>query len=184
MEDVEIKETAKKLCARCRKLVSITRFHKDIGNPDGMKYTCKACSKIDGAARYKRRKAEAEKKGLCIRYGCPHQAHENSKLCPDHFYMSVAQNTLKDVGLWKDLVALAEKQNHICPLTGDTLKAGINMSLDHIKPVSRFPELKTKLTNLQWITKWANTAKMNLDLDEFVANCLKVAKLCTKMVRR
>ena len=90
--------------------------------------------------------------------------------------MGVATNTLKDKCCWEDLEALAKKQDYICPLTGDKLKAGVNMSLDHIKPVSRFPELKTKITNLQWITKWANNAKMNYDLEDFVANCFKVTK--------
>lgn len=181
LEDIKVKEVAEKRCGRCRKLVPIDGFHRDNGNRDGRKYICKVCSKADGAKRYKASKAEALEKGECIRYGCHCRPHDNSKLCPDHFYMSVAQTTLKDTGLWKDLEALAEKQGYKCPLTGDRLKAGINMSLDHIKPVSRFPELRAKIFNLQWITKWANQSKTNLDLEEFVANCTKVAMRCGKV---
>lgn len=184
MEDVQGEESHKKPCARCKKLVPIEGFHRDVHNSDGRKYICKSCSRADGQARYKKRKAEAKKKGVCIRYGCTHKVHEKSNLCPEHFYQSVSQNTLKDMGFWKELKDLAEKQGYICPLTGDTLEAGVNMSLDHIKPVSRFPELKTKLTNLQWITKWANTAKMNLNLEDFVANCLKVANTCRNKDRK
>jgi len=178
MEDVSDEESGDKFCSRCRKLVPLKNFHKDSRNQDGHKYLCKSCTKEDARKRYKKRKIEAEKKGVCIRFSCPHKVHEESTLCPDHFYKTVALNTLKDRVLWRDLEHLAKKQDYICPLTGDKLIAGVNMSLDHIKPVSRFPELQTKLTNLQWITKWANTAKNNLDLEEFVANCLKVTNIC------
>ena len=128
--------------------------------------------------RYSKRKAKAKKHGLCIKFGCEFKPDDTSKICRTHFYQAVALTTLRKKSLWVHLEHIAERQGYICPLTGDKLVAGVNMSLDHIQPVSRFPELRIDLDNLQWLTKWANVSKSNLDLEEFIANCLKVSKRC------
>ena len=80
------------------------------------------------------------------------------------------------MAFWQDIRAIAERQNYICPLTGDTLVAGVNMSLDHIKPTSKYPELLTDLKNLQWLSKWANWSKGALSVNMFIKNCTKVFK--------
>jgi hypothetical protein len=48
------------------------------------------------------------------------------------------------------------------------------MSLDHIKPCSKFPELSKDINNVQWVTKWANAAKWDLTTEEFIAQCKQV----------
>ena len=179
MEDVSLQEDIEKFCASCKKLVPVGNFHKDKGNKDGLKYACKDCVHIVDRKRYGRRKKISEEKGVCRNYGCNNIPNQGSRICEAHFYYKISSNTLKSVELWQELRAIAERQNYICPLTGDTLVAGVNMSLDHIKPTSKYPELRTDLKNLQWLSKWANLAKFDLDINEFIANCVKVVKRCT-----
>ena len=112
MEDVKNKEDHFKPCARCKRIHNLNFFHRDYINPDGRKYICKSCTRSDGKIRYKKRKAETQKKGLCIRYGCKNKPHGESSLCQNHFYMTVSQNTLNDYGFWKELKGLAKKQNY------------------------------------------------------------------------
>jgi len=49
------------------------------------------------------------------------------------------------------------------------------MSLDHIKPKSLYPELNSMICNVQWVTKWVNIAKWNLDMDAFVERCVNIS---------
>ena len=179
MEDVSLQEDIEKFCARCKTLVPIDNFHKDKGNRDGLKYACKDCVRIYLSARYKKNKADADRNGTCRCFGCEIITEVGAAYCTDHFFKNSAHGTLKDSSLWQDIKKLAEKQNYICPLTGDKLIAGVNMSLDHIKPSSKYPHLLQDLNNLQWLSKWANLAKLDWDLDVFIANCIKVAKRFT-----
>ena len=176
MEDVSLQEDIEKFCAKCKTLVPVENFHKDNGNRDGLKYACKDCVHIVDKKRYNERNKISEEKGVCRNYGCSGIPNEGSRICEVHFYYKISSNTLKSVAYWQDIRAIAERQDYICPLTGDTLVAGVNMSLDHIKPASKYPELLTDLKNLQWLTKWANWAKGNLDTSEFITNCTKVVK--------
>lgn len=174
MESVSFQEDIEKFCGSCKKLVPIENFHKDSGNRDGLKYTCKDCCHIVDKRRYREQNKISEEKGICRTYSCSNIPNKGSRTCEVHFYYKIASNTLKSVAFWQDIRAIAERQNYICPLTGDTLVAGVNMSLDHIKPTSKYPELLTDLKNLQWLSKWANWAKGSLSQEEFISNCLKV----------
>ena len=177
METVSVEEDIEKFCGRCKTLVPIGNFHKDKGNRDGLKYACKACVRIYLSVRYKKNKADADRNGTCRCFGCKIVTEVGAAYCTDHFFKNSAHGTLKNSSLWQDIKKLAEKQNYICPLTGDKLIAGVNMSLDHIKPSSKYPHLLQDLNNLQWLSKWANLAKLDWDLDVFIANCVKVAKV-------
>ena len=185
METVESQKGDEKFCCKCSRFIPLTGFHADKKTLDGLKYCCKECVHEYSKKRYRERKILSERDGFCIRYNCRFKTLKAGGLCAMHFYQSAATN-LKSVGaglgknfsdrpqLWKDLEGLAEKQDYICALTGDKLEAGVNMSLDHIKPVSKYPELIGDINNMQWLTKWANTSKSDISTDEFVSNCLKV----------
>jgi len=60
-----------------------------------------------------------------------------------------------------------------CARTKELLKPGINASLDHIVPISRYKEIFGNMkgvhdiTNLQWVTKRYNIAKNNMLEEEF-----------------
>ena len=41
-----------KRCSTCKEVKELTEFHKDKGNPDGLKYICKACIAIKRKAYY------------------------------------------------------------------------------------------------------------------------------------
>jgi len=69
----------------------------------------------------------------------------------------------------------AHDQKMICVVSGEDLVPGDNMSLDHIKPKSLYPELNSMICNVQWVTKWVNIAKWNLDMDAFVERCVNIS---------
>ena len=172
MENVPFEKTYKKYCGTCRNLFSLDNFNVDRQNKDNRKYTCKQCCRKSSQERYRKRKYLAESKGWCLRYGCKFRPNKGGKICALHFFKTIAAS-MKKPAMWRDLEKLAEQQDYICNLTGDKLFAGVNMSLDHIRPVSKYPELAGDIRNMQWVTKWANYSKHDLTVDEFAANCLK-----------
>jgi len=174
MENVEDANKDKKFCGKCKKLVPLKDFHKSGSTNDGLRTTCRHCLKVYHSKRYKKQKKISEATGTCLSMGCYKKTERGGTFCPDHFFEMSARRTLKDVSLAESIKKLAEKQNYICPLTGDTLRAGVNMSLDHIKPTSKYPHLIKKISNLQWLSKWANWAKGSLSVKVFVKNCTKV----------
>ena len=180
MEIIPEKKAVEKFCSSCRKLVPGDQFNRDSKAKDGMKYKCKPCCIPYNQERYRKRKYLAESKDLCLRFGCKFRPNKGGKLCALHFFKAVATN-LKNPSLWKKLESLAEKQNYICNLTGDKLLTGVNMSLDHIKPISKYPELAVDLKNMQWVTKWANAGKSDLTVAEFAMNCMKVIAKCPEL---
>jgi hypothetical protein len=177
MENVPFEKSDKKYCCTCKKLFTLDNFFADNRNRDKLKYVCKHCCRKSSQERYRKRKYLAESKGLCLRYGCQFRSNKGGNLCAMHFYKAIA-TAMKRPAMWSELEKLAEKQDYICSLTGDKLLAGVNMSLDHIRPVSKYPELTGDIRNMQWVTKWANFSKHDLTVDEFAANCLKVVSKC------
>lgn len=62
-------------------------------------------------------------------------------------------------------------QNHQCAYTGRLLVAGVNLSLDHVLPKSKFPESKQSIDNLVWVDLSCNVAKNNLLPNDFLSMC-------------
>ena len=176
VESIEDANKDKKFCGKCKKLIPIADFHKASRTSDGLRTTCRHCLKVYHSKRYKKQKKIAEATGTCLSMGCYKKTEKGATFCTDHFFIMSARRTLKDVSLAESIKKIAEKQNYICPLTGDTLKAGVNMSLDHIKPISKYPHLIKKISNLQWLSKWANWSKGALSVNMFIKNCTKVFK--------
>ena len=46
---------------------------------------------------------------------------------------------------------------------------GVNDSLDHVYPVSRYPERATDPTNVEWVCRTINGMKRNRTPEEFLA---------------
>jgi hypothetical protein len=118
--------------------------------------------------------AASKKAGRCNAYGCKAKAVTDGRLCENHFFKNASVNRLGCYKHARALQALAERQNYTCPLTGDKLIPTVNMSLDHILPSSKYPDLKKDINNVQWVTKWANAAKWDLTTEEFIAKCKQV----------
>lgn len=77
---------------------------------------------------------------------------------------------------WKSLLSILEQQNWICPYSGDKIILGDNDSVDHILPISKYPDKEFDITNIQWTTQVINMMKSNLLDCEFLLVIEKVVK--------
>ncbi|HQJ66548.1 MAG TPA: hypothetical protein PLH32_18235 [bacterium] len=106
-------------------------------------------------------------KRLCTKCSNPIMKN-HTQFCEAHWYKKVAQRNTGSTKNWEFLKKLAAKQNFTCPYSGEHLIPGINMSLDHKYPVSRFPDYVNNLENLQWVSIKINQVKRDLTHDEFI----------------
>ena len=165
---------SEKFCGTCKAVKFASEFHLRSGSNDGRAYKCKDCAKYN-RKRYIVQRDHSRLHGLCSQLGCNTIVYFSSNFCEVHYYKKVAFGSLGDINHWKALQEKAYAQNMICVITGADLIPGANMSLDHIKPSSIYPELTGEESNVQWVTKWVNTAKSNLEMDEFVKRCVNIA---------
>ncbi len=119
----------------------------------------------------KRRENKTEK-GICRR--CSNPKLENILHCESCWYRRVASNGCKDVNFADFLKEMAEKQNFICPYTGEKLIIGINMSIDHIIPKYKNLAFLNKIDNFQFVATRINTVKNKLSHDEFLLLCKNI----------
>lgn len=92
--------------------------------------------------------------------------------CEKHWLEQCAwRSGLRGGGWTEKLKKLLELQNFTCPYTGRKLVIGVNASIDHIQPRSRFPELVNCYENLEWVDVDVNRAKRSLTKEEFIALC-------------
>jgi hypothetical protein len=110
---------------------------------------------------------------------------ENSnQYCRKHWFIAVAKNRLGsatvDDGAFLD--RLLQDQGGRCPYTGVVLIPGVNCSLDHKMPTSRFPELQHDRDNVQWVEMTVNRIKGAMTPEEFVEMCSLVAnRVCAEV---
>ena len=164
-----------KICKDCLKEKTLIEFPKASTTKDGYDTACKQCRVKRCMQNYYARR----QKGLCPQ--CGTKALDGSIYCLNHWFRQVANGRLSHATMedMKNLKALWIAQNKLCSYTNAILIPGHNMSLDHIKPVSRFPELKDDLNNLQWVTLQVNKAKGNMTHGEFINLCKIVIQKCT-----
>jgi transposase-like protein len=180
------KVPGKKRCWSCKQFCGLDQFHKNKASHDGVSNTCKPCAKARVQEWANKNRVHIRKKqmdwrgkrkesGLCG--NCNSQVMPGSRVrqCEKHWYGTVACGRLGDSLLWPQLREMAERQQFRCVYTGETLVPGVNMSLDHIMPTSRFPHLAGEITNVQWVTKKINVMKGARTHDEFVALCRLIA---------
>lgn len=77
---------------------------------------------------------------------------------------------------WKSLLSILDRQNWICPYSGDNIILGDNDSVDHILPISKYPDREFDITNVQWTTQVINIMKSNLIDCEFLTEIEKIVK--------
>jgi 5-methylcytosine-specific restriction endonuclease McrA len=104
---------------------------------------------------------------------------ESNHYCEWHYFSDVAKSRLgkADKCTVEALRVKFYESNCLCPYTNKTLVLGVNASLDHKLPVSRYPEKRSSLDNVEWVSARANDAKGNLTTQEFIEFCHTVAKL-------
>lgn len=61
-----------------------------------------------------------------------------------------------------------EEQNYTCPYSGKRLEIGVNATIDHKKPRSRFPELALDIENVHWVDLVENCRKATRTHEEYL----------------
>lgn len=107
--------------------------------------------------------------GIC-RF-CKNPKLSTATMCEEHWFKNVALRRLKKTSLWEELREKLKSQDYRCPYSGEILVIGSNTSLDHILPVSKFPELASEVSNVEWVTNNVNTAKRDMTREEFLKFC-------------
>ncbi len=173
--DCLLPDSSEKFCGTCKSVKFSEEFHLRSTSKDGRAYTCKDCVKLYNKKRYVDQREHSILYGLCTEFSCDATIYFSSRLCEDHYYKKVSFGRMGSADYWSLLRDKAYEQKMLCAISGDDLIPGENMSLDHIKPESRYPHLRSERSNVQWVTKWVNIAKSNLDMDEFVKRCVNIA---------
>lgn len=147
---------AKGICRFCGRLASVP----------GLQY-CADCR-----AKAAKRCANRREAGVCS--GCGKnpgvQLPDQSKLsrCETCYFKHAAHTNLGDRKLWAVLRDVLAAQNYLCPYTGDRLVIGLNASVDHKLPWSRFAELRHDPQNIEWVSECVNAFKLDRTPDEFL----------------
>ncbi|KKN99035.1 hypothetical protein LCGC14_0142800 [marine sediment metagenome] len=90
------------------------------------------------------------------------------RICQNCYLKNASCSQLGSVEYWKQLLCKLEAQQFRCVYSGDELILGVNDSMDHIYPKSRYPDKALDPSNIQWVTRTVNMAKGCLDHDEFL----------------
>jgi len=96
--------------------------------------------------------------------------------CEPYYFKKTSIDCLKTA---KHAELISEKlkaQNYRCAYTGEPIELGVNDSLDHILPTSRFPELRTDPANVEWVTRKVNCMKWDSTRKEFLETALAVVR--------
>lgn len=147
------------------------------GRPRGDNGTftrCRQCADVQCSSA-KNRSILRYNVGLC---SCGDATLPNKRACE---YCSLKRTAFNRLGVTGKLVIDSLKlqlatQNYECYYSGIPLIIGKNATLDHKRPVSRFPDDKTKLNNIVWCDSQINEMKNNLTPEEFIEMCAKVLK--------
>lgn len=116
--------------------------------------------------RRKNEPKERRKLGLCI--SCPEPIYNNRAQCFAHLIKQCAATNLGSSQHGEFLADLLLTQNEACIYCQTHIEITVNAELDHIKPVSKYPDLKHNLDNVQWLCTTCNQAKRNMNHNEFI----------------
>lgn len=161
---------ANRMCTDCGKSLSL----------DCETFTCSECL----ARASQRRKSylmKAAAQGKCFRCGGKEpivEAAAKYAVCETCYLKGTAAKAMGNVKLWGILKEKLVAQNYRCAYTGVPLVLGVNDSVDHILPRSRFPELVGDPTNIEWTTGQVNLAKRDLTRDEFLELVKQIVRYC------
>lgn len=151
---------SKNLCALCGKVPP---------RPDFV--YCEPCGKKVRECGYRRKKELAEA-GICNACGknpcLKPLVGKRDCFCERCYFKKTSTDCLKTA---KHAELIGEKlkaQNYRCAYTGELIVLGVNDSLDHILPISRFPELRSDPSNVEWVTRKINCMKWDSTQEEFL----------------
>ena len=151
-------------CPTCNNSFMSTRPSK--------KYCSHKCYRLRMSRNWKNKNRE---RGSC--YSCSDKpVNGTSSWCEKHWLTQAAWRAgLRGERSWEKIRRLLESQNYICPYTGKKLTIGVNASIDHKLPRSKYPTLVGSIENYEWVDEDINRAKRTMTKDEFIAMCKTVA---------
>lgn len=109
---------------------------------------------------------------------CTGSRCRKNKSCTKFWFLSTITNNLGNILLKDQLIEIYNTQRGICPLTGDFLVPGVNMSLDHIIPRARGGT--NEISNLRWVTQEANRVKFTMSDSELILMCKDIILIYEK----
>lgn len=112
---------------------------------------------------------------------CSQPRLENSKtFCEVCYFRDISTKHLGTRTRWQELKAKLEQQNYKCFYTGEALTLGINTSIDHLNPRSKFKEEVSDIKNLVWCTNEVNRMKTDNTYKDFLLKCNLILNYCKK----
>ena len=167
MSNLELNRT----CYKCNNIYPLTDeyFYKNKNKKYGLDYKCKKCTYL----QIKQNKATRLSNGICKQ--CSNIRLPNSNyFCEKCYLKNLSVNHFKTAKYWEILKNKLESQEYKCAFTNDVLILGVNDSLDHKFPISRFPDDYDNMDNLHWTTRTINSMKQNLTDNEFLELITKI----------
>jgi len=136
-------------------------------------YCSVECRRIANTKVVGKYRGKNKSKNLCT--NCSRQRMETSAyLCETHWFTKIAKsNGIKNGG--EVVRKILEAQDYTCPYTGKRLVAGLNASIDHKNPRSRFLDTWNRIENIEWVDIYVNSAKREMTKEEFISFCKLVA---------
>lgn len=153
-----------KVCGRCCTKKTAINFNIDRQSKDGLDHYCRSCNRERLQEwRNKAKNYIIEEKATIsyIREILRTIIQDHKVTIPLEVRIPLAK------ALYQKLL-----DNPNCPYTGVKLIPRVNLSLDHIKPISRGGN--HVIDNLEWVSRQANYAKSNMTPNEFYKFCTKV----------
>jgi 5-methylcytosine-specific restriction endonuclease McrA len=96
--------------------------------------------------------------------------------CEPCYFKKTSTDCLKTAKHAEVIGQKLKDQNYRCAYTGEEIILGLNDSLDHILPISKFPELRSDPANVEWVTRKVNCMKWDSTRDEFIATAYAVVR--------
>ena len=167
-----------KICSRCKIKQPLTNFNKKTGK--FLHSACRQCWITIRRTYYlansnKVISAVKQRKLLDRTSGSPVWVLKLLRLIQHNYKnKNIPTITLEKLKRLSRTLSKRLQKNPCCPFTGVKLIPGKNLSLDHKKPLSRYPELAFTASNLQWTSRAYNSAKHNLTSAEFRKLCKRI----------
>jgi len=186
--------TAKVYCPTCiakakvyiearRKRLRASGLCEDCGGvTEGNRVHCESCLEKQRASRTKWK--QEVPRGFCTRCKKRHclpaliDAKLYQRSCQECYLRHLSSAQLGSSKHWKLLLAKLTAQDYRCVYSGDEIVLGLNDSVDHIRPKSKYPELANDPDNIQWVTRTINRMKDCLDHGEFISLIRRVIDRC------
>jgi hypothetical protein len=137
---------------------------------------CEKCLQVMRARARVMHRTRKEQ-GLCrycgdlgtVRFCGPRAKSGRDRACDACYFKSASRRALGDSKYWRSLRQKWVDQDGRCGYTGIKLKMGETASIDHVYPVSRYPELAKDKNNLEWVHDKVNIYKQDLSKLEFIS---------------